>query len=123
MRARRYVRRKSMRDIGVFSTHASGPRLARPHAHAGGEEHSIMDVVMLVLDPGALTLSTTYSFFLPPILTSGIADVTDMASLVFFMLVALIVSNAAAGARTAAVIAHGRVRSIESLYSFSKRLG
>jgi two-component system sensor histidine kinase KdpD len=61
-------------------------------------------------------------FFLPPIFTFTIADPTNVAAFVFFILVALIVSNVAARGRTAAVIAHGRVRSIESLYSFSRKL-
>ncbi len=61
-------------------------------------------------------------FFLPPIFTFTIADPTNVAAFVFFILVALIVSNVAAQGRSAAVIAHGRVRSIESLYSFSRKL-
>jgi two-component system sensor histidine kinase KdpD len=61
-------------------------------------------------------------FFLPPIFTFTIGDPTNVAAFVFFILVALIVSNVAARGRTATVIAYGRVRSIESLYSFSKKL-
>ncbi|HLH88572.1 MAG TPA: sensor histidine kinase KdpD [Xanthobacteraceae bacterium] len=61
-------------------------------------------------------------FFLPPIFTFTIGDPTNVAAFIVFILVALIVSNVAARGRTAAVIAHGRVRSIESLYSFSKKL-
>jgi two-component system, OmpR family, sensor histidine kinase KdpD len=61
-------------------------------------------------------------FFLPPIFTFTIADPTNVAAFVFFILVALLVSNVAARARTAAVIAFGRARSIEALYSFSRKL-
>ena len=61
-------------------------------------------------------------FFLPPIYTFTITDPNNVAAFLFFILVALIVSNVAARGRTEAVIAHGRVRSIESLYSFSKKL-
>ncbi|HEY1541742.1 MAG TPA: sensor histidine kinase KdpD [Xanthobacteraceae bacterium] len=74
----------------------------------------------LVASVGA---SLAYNFFfLPPVFTFTIAEPTNVAAFVFFILVALIVSNVAARGRTAAVIAHGRVRSIESLYAFSKKL-
>ena len=61
-------------------------------------------------------------FFLPPIYTFTIADPTNVAAFLFFILVALIVSHVAARGRTEAVIAQGRVRTVESLYSFSRKL-
>jgi two-component system, OmpR family, sensor histidine kinase KdpD len=61
-------------------------------------------------------------FFLPPIYTFTIADPTNVAAFVFFIAVALVVSHVAARGRTEAVIAHGRVRTVESLYSFSRKL-
>jgi two-component system, OmpR family, sensor histidine kinase KdpD len=71
----------------------------------------------------SVVASLAYNFFfLPPIFTFTIADPTNVAAFTFFILVALIVSNVAARGRTSAVIAHGRVRSIESLYAFSKKL-
>ena len=61
-------------------------------------------------------------FFLPPIYTFTIADPTNVAAFVFFIIVAVIVSHVAARSRTEAVIAHGRVRTVESLYAFSRKL-
>jgi two-component system sensor histidine kinase KdpD len=61
-------------------------------------------------------------FFLPPIYTFTIADPTNVAAFVFFIAVALLVSHVAARGRTEAVFAHGRVRTVESLYSFSRKL-
>ena len=61
-------------------------------------------------------------FFLPPIYTFTIADPTNVAAFLFFIVVALLVSHVAARGRTEAVIAHGRVRTVESLYAFSRKL-
>src|SRR5262249_62092766 len=61
-------------------------------------------------------------FFLPPIYPFPIADPTNVAAFVFFIIVAVIVSHVAARSRTEAVIAHGRVRTVESLYAFSRKL-
>jgi two-component system sensor histidine kinase KdpD len=61
-------------------------------------------------------------FFLPPIYTFTITDPNNVAAFLFFIVVALIVSNVAARGRTEAVIAQGRVRTVESLYSFSRKL-
>jgi two-component system sensor histidine kinase KdpD len=61
-------------------------------------------------------------FFLPPIYTFTIADPTNIAAFVFFTAVAILVSNVAARGRTQTVAAHERVRTVESLYSFSRKL-
>jgi two-component system sensor histidine kinase KdpD len=61
-------------------------------------------------------------FFLPPIYAFSIADPTNFAALVFFTLVAVIVSTVAARGRTQAVSAVERARATESLYSFSRKL-
>ncbi len=61
-------------------------------------------------------------FFLPPIYTFTISDPVNLAAFGFFILVAVIVSHFAARGRTQAVVAHGRVRALESLYAFSRKL-
>jgi two-component system sensor histidine kinase KdpD len=61
-------------------------------------------------------------FFLPPLYTFTIADPTNVASLFFFALVAVLVSNLAARARLQAVAAQRRARTTEALYSFSRKL-
>jgi len=61
-------------------------------------------------------------FFLPPIYTFTIADPTNVAAFVFFIVMAVFISNVAARVRTQAVAAHGRVRTVESLYAFSRKL-
>ena len=61
-------------------------------------------------------------FFLPPVYTFTITDPTNIAAFFFFMLIALIVSNVAARVRTQAVMATGRARTTEYLYSFSRKL-
>jgi two-component system sensor histidine kinase KdpD len=61
-------------------------------------------------------------FFLPPLYTLTIADPHNIAAFALFTLVAVIVSNVAARARTQAVTAQARVRAVESLRSFSRKL-
>ena len=61
-------------------------------------------------------------FFLPPVYTFTISDPTNVAAFGFFTIVAIIVSHFAARGRTQAVTAHGRVRTVESLYAFSRKL-
>jgi two-component system, OmpR family, sensor histidine kinase KdpD len=61
-------------------------------------------------------------FFLPPIYTFTIADPHNIAAFALFTLVAVIVSHVAARARVQAVTAQARVRAVESLYSFSRKL-
>jgi two-component system sensor histidine kinase KdpD len=61
-------------------------------------------------------------FFLPPIYTFTIADPHNIAAFALFTLVAVIVSHVAARARVQAVTAQARVRTVESLHSFSRKL-
>ena len=61
-------------------------------------------------------------FFLPPIYTFTITDPTNVAAFVFFTVVAVVVSHFAARGRTQTVAAHERVRAVESLYAFSRKL-
>ena len=61
-------------------------------------------------------------FFLPPIYTFTISDPINVAAFGFFTIVAIVVSHFAARGRTQAVMAHGRVRTVESLYAFSRKL-
>ncbi len=61
-------------------------------------------------------------FFLPPTWTFTIADPINVASLFFFALVAVVVSNLAARARDQAVAAGARTRATEALYGFSRKL-
>jgi two-component system sensor histidine kinase KdpD len=61
-------------------------------------------------------------FFLPPIYTLTIADPHNIAAFALFTLVAIIVSNVAARGRMQAVTAQARVRTVESLHSFSRKL-
>jgi two-component system sensor histidine kinase KdpD len=61
-------------------------------------------------------------FFLPPIYTFTISDPTNVAAFGFFTIVAIVVSHVAARGRTQAVMARGRMRTVESLYAFSRKL-
>ncbi len=61
-------------------------------------------------------------FFLPPIYTLTIADPHNVAAFALFTLVAIIVSNVGARGRTQTVTAQARVRTVESLHSFSRKL-
>jgi two-component system, OmpR family, sensor histidine kinase KdpD len=61
-------------------------------------------------------------FFLPPIYTFTITDPTNVGAFVFFTIVAVVVSHFAARGRTRAVAAHERVRAVELLYAFSRKL-
>jgi two-component system sensor histidine kinase KdpD len=61
-------------------------------------------------------------FFLPPIYTFTIADPENVIAFVFFIVVAILVSNLAARVRAQAVTAAGRARVTESLYAFSRKL-
>jgi len=61
-------------------------------------------------------------FFLPPIYTFTITDPTNLAAFVFFTVVAVVVSHFAARGRTQTVAAHERVRAVELLYAFSRKL-
>jgi two-component system sensor histidine kinase KdpD len=61
-------------------------------------------------------------FFLPPVYTFTIADPTNVAAFLLFTLVAVLVSNLAARARSVAVIAQARAKASERLYGFSRKL-
>jgi two-component system, OmpR family, sensor histidine kinase KdpD len=61
-------------------------------------------------------------FFLPPIYTFTIADPHNIAAFALFTLVAVIVSHVAARGRMQALTAQTRMRTVESLYSFSRKL-
>jgi two-component system, OmpR family, sensor histidine kinase KdpD len=61
-------------------------------------------------------------FFLPPLYTFTIADPTNVAALVFFTVVAVLVSNVAARVRSQAMTAQGRAKTTEALYTFSRKL-
>ena len=61
-------------------------------------------------------------FFTEPYYTFSVADPSNVIAIVFFTIVAIIVSNVAARARRLAVAAMGRARTTESLYVFSRKL-
>jgi two-component system, OmpR family, sensor histidine kinase KdpD len=61
-------------------------------------------------------------FFTEPYHTFTIADPRNVVAVIFFTIVAMIVSNVAARARTLAVTAMARARTTESLYVFSRKL-
>jgi two-component system, OmpR family, sensor histidine kinase KdpD len=61
-------------------------------------------------------------FFMEPYYTFTIADPTNVTAFAFFTLVAVVVSNVAARARTQALAAIGRTRTTELLYAFSRKL-
>src|SRR2546422_1842876 len=61
-------------------------------------------------------------FFLPTIYTFTITDPTNVGAFVFFTIVAVVVSHFAARGRTRTVAAHERVRAVELLYAFSRKL-
>src|SRR3954465_1488137 len=61
-------------------------------------------------------------FFLPPLYTFTITDPTNLAAFVFFTVVAVVVSHFAAGGRSQRLAAGERVRAVELLYAFSRKL-
>src|SRR5438270_12611985 len=64
-----------------------------------------------------------FNFFLvPPVYTFAIADPDNAVALFFFLLVAVIVSNLTALARSQLVIARARARTTAALYAFSRKL-
>jgi two-component system, OmpR family, sensor histidine kinase KdpD len=69
----------------------------------------------------AASLSYNF-FFLPPVYTFTITDPTNIAAFVLFTVVAVVVSNLAARGWRQTVGAQERVRSVESLYAFSRKL-
>jgi two-component system sensor histidine kinase KdpD len=61
-------------------------------------------------------------FFTDPYYTFAVSDPANVLAIIFFTIVAIIVSNVAARARIQAVAAIGRARTTESLYTFSRKL-
>ena len=61
-------------------------------------------------------------FFTEPYYSFSIADPRNVIAIVFFTVVAIVVSNVAARARTLAVTSVARARTTESLYAFSRKL-
>ena len=61
-------------------------------------------------------------FFTEPYYTFAIADPRNVIAVLFFAIVAVVVSNVAARARTLAITAMARARATESLYAFSRKL-
>ena len=71
----------------------------------------------------SLASSLVYNFFfLPPLYTFTIADPKNVAAFVFFIVVAIAISNVAARGRAQILTARGRVRAVESMYAFSRKL-
>jgi two-component system sensor histidine kinase KdpD len=71
----------------------------------------------------SIASSLCYNFFFTePYYTFAISDPKDVIAVVFFTIVAVVVSNVAARARTQAVAAMGRARATELLYVFSRKL-
>ncbi|MGU3537686.1 DUF4118 domain-containing protein [Methylobacterium sp. A54F] len=61
-------------------------------------------------------------FFLPPVYTFTVADPANVAALILFTVVAVLVSNLGARARAQAVLAQARALGTERLYGFSRKL-
>jgi two-component system sensor histidine kinase KdpD len=71
----------------------------------------------------SVTSALSYNFFfLPPLYTFTITDPHNIAAFALFTLVAVIVSNVAGRGRMQTVAAQARVRAVESLYAFSRKL-
>ncbi|WP_048645285.1 sensor histidine kinase [Nitratireductor soli] len=71
----------------------------------------------------SIASALTYNFFFTePYHTFFISRPREITSVVFFTIVAIIVSNVAAQARAQTVAAKARARTTESLYSFSRKL-
>ena len=105
--------------------------LAQPYAGVENADLFLLTAVVAVavrwgLGPslaavGASSLAYNF-FFLPPVYTFTIADPTNVAAFLLFTLVAVLVSNLAARARSVAVVSQGRARATERLYGFSRKL-
>jgi two-component system sensor histidine kinase KdpD len=61
-------------------------------------------------------------FFTEPYHTFNISEPSDVIAVLFFAVVAVVVSNVAGRARVQLLAATGRTRATESLYAFSRRL-
>lgn len=71
----------------------------------------------------SVAASLCYTFFLlPPTFTFTIAEGPNVAALISFAVISLIVSNVAGRMRAQALIAHNRANTTEALYAFSRKL-
>lgn len=71
----------------------------------------------------SVVASLAYNFFfLPPIYTFTIAAPTNVAALLFFLLIAVIASNLTARVRSQMLAARNRARTTEALYSFARKI-
>jgi two-component system sensor histidine kinase KdpD len=71
----------------------------------------------------SIVSSLSYNFFfMEPLYTFTITDPANVTAFIFFIIVAIVVSNVAARSRTQALAAMGRARSTELLYVFSRKL-
>src|SRR5215831_17058017 len=61
-------------------------------------------------------------FFLPPLYTFTVAEPENVLALFFFLIVAVIVSNLTARARTQIVSARSRAKTTAELYAFSRKV-
>jgi two-component system sensor histidine kinase KdpD len=61
-------------------------------------------------------------FFIPPVFTFEVADAKNVAALVFFAVVAAVVSSLATRVRAQALVATARARATETLYAFSRHI-
>src|SRR4029078_2747299 len=105
--------------------------LIKPHFGIENVDLVFLTAVVVVavrsgLWPSLLTsliASLAYNFFfLPPIYTLTITDPTNVIAFLFFMLIAILVSNVSARVRAQADTAIGRIRTTEQLYAFSSKL-
>jgi two-component system, OmpR family, sensor histidine kinase KdpD len=71
----------------------------------------------------SVAASLAYNFFfIPPIYTFTITDPINVAAFIFFIAMAVLVSNVGARVRTQADAAMQRARTTEALYAFSRKL-
>lgn len=61
-------------------------------------------------------------FFIPPLHTFAVANAANVATLFFFLAVAIITSHLASRAREAALVAASRAETTEALYTFSRKI-
>ncbi|KAF0186717.1 MAG: two-component system OmpR family sensor histidine kinase KdpD [Caulobacteraceae bacterium] len=71
----------------------------------------------------SVVASLSYNFFfMEPLYAFTIADPRNVSAFLFFLLVAVVVSNLAARARVMAITAIARARTTQALYAFSRKL-
>ncbi len=61
-------------------------------------------------------------FFIPPVFTFEVAGATNVAALILFAIVAVVVSNLAGRVRAQALAARARARTTAALYAFTRRM-